>query len=493
MRDFVVKLKRDKSVWAKIIVLVALYFGANIYFAYATDTYWPLMAGFKAPASDMVLRNGRPVIGLIYALFSMSGLPNRTFYYISTVLALAFLALAIWIYQKILEKHGVSENTRIIVSFACIANIFIIEYFMFIEKCGFMLAVLFNVIAVYFIEKFFEKKRPQYMIASVIAVALAIFTYQGSIALFVVLSLPFVFQYAKSFGNYVVNLVCIGVSYAVPVLVDLLAFRYVFKSARVSGEIDWIGNLKNVISGLRNVKTSTFDILPNNLFFILLLLVFAAAIILSIMHKHKAICALNVVAIAVASAVCSTASILQGSGWWAVRAVYPMASVIGVIVVHLLISSQDLSEKKKGVKMLRGISIALVGVLMIGQYLSFNKIYIDKYRLNTLDEYRYRYVGQAISDYQEATGTEVTKISFYTDASRATPTYLNLYSTGDLVASAFYTDWSDLTALNYYLGTSYLKADPEEKYVEYFASKDWDQLSQEQLIFDGDTLHLCVY
>ena len=61
------------------------------------------------------------------------------------------------------------------------------------------------------------------------------------------------------------------------------------------------------------------------------------------------------------------------------------------------------------------------------------------------------------------------------------------------MVSAFYTAWSDIYALNYYLGSDYEKVDPLDKYTEYFASRDWNQLSQNQLIFEGDTLHLCVY
>lgn len=139
------------------------------------------------------------------------------------------------------------------------------------------------------------------------------------------------------------------------------------------------------------------------------------------------------------------------------------------------------------------LSILVIGIVLIGQYFSFNKIYIDKYKLNALDEYRYNYIGQAINDYQNSTGTEITTISFYNDAMRTYPAYPGLYSQGDLVVSAFYPDWSNITALNYYLNSNYVKGKPLDKYEDYFASKDWDQLSQEQLIFEGDTLYLCIY
>ena len=97
---------------------------------------------------------------------------------------------------------------------------------------------------------------------------------------------------------------------------------------------------------------------------------------------------------------------------------------------------------------------------------------IDKYKLNALDESRCCYVGQAISEYEETSGIEIRKIAFYTDAESAIPTYPHLYShTGDLICSSFNQSWSDLSALNYYLGTNYEKVDPVENTTFIFLKK----------------------
>lgn len=88
---------------------------------------------------------------------------------------------------------------------------------------------------------------------------------------------------------------------------------------------------------------------------------------------------------------------------------------------------------------------------------------------------------------------EITRIAVYQDASPSYPAYPGLYANGDLVVSSFYTAWSDVNAINYYLGTAYEKADQSEDYTQYFAGKDWSAPSAEQLVFDGDTLHLCNY
>ncbi len=489
------KIKANKSAIIKIFIITILFFGTNIYFTFATDTYRTFETGFELSALNMTTRNGRPVIGFIYWLFSLSGLPNEFFYYISTALALLFLMISIWLYQKILKKYGMKENIRIILAFALIANPFIIEYFMFIEKCGFMFAILFNVIAVYFIEKFFEQKGWKNMAVAIAMMVLAMFTYQGTIALFVILSLPFALKYAKGFKDYVLNILSIGIPYAISMLTGMVAFKFLFKSTRVSEDIDLIANLKNMIYGLREYTVTTFNILPEHLFLVLFSVAFFIAIIAALIQRErKIICVLSVFLIVFAAIVFSTATILQGSGWWAMRTVYPIASVVGVLVIQVLINSDRPEKKnKEKIKYAQVFAVLAVGILLVGQYLSFNKVFINKYELNALDEYRYEYVGQTIREYQETTGVKITKIAFYSDVIRTYPPYPYLYTQGDLITSAFYTDWSDLSAMNYYLGTDYEKVDPTAKYTKYFSSKDWDRLSQEQLIFDGDTLHLCVY
>ena len=188
-----------------------------------------------------------------------------------------------------------------------------------------------------------------------------------------------------------------------------------------------------------------------------------------------------------------TATIIQGSGWWAMRVVYPIASIIGVIAIDLYVNKKSGLESIQAFKILDKVVLMAIVVLLVGQYFSFNSIYIDRYKLNFADENRANYIGEAIHEYQESSGKKITKVAFYTDESTVHPFYPNLYYGGDLIVSSFYTGWSDITSLNYYLGTSYKRAEQNEKYVEYFSQKDWNTLSQEQLIFDGDTLHVCVY
>ncbi len=53
--------------------------------------------------------------------------------------------------------------------------------------------------------------------------------------------------------------------------------------------------------------------------------------------------------------------------------------------------------------------------------------------------------------------------------------------------------WSALNSINLYLGRNYLEGEQDKDLAEYFASQNWGMYSEEQVIFRGNELHLCVY
>lgn len=84
-------------------------------------------------------------------------------------------------------------------------------------------------------------------------------------------------------------------------------------------------------------------------------------------------------------------------------------------------------------------------------------------------------------------------ISIYTDGMLDIQ-YKNVFQGGGaMIVSSFMTSWSDVNAIKYYTQKDYFRSEPDPYYQDYFKEKDWKVFSEEQLIFDEDTLHLCVY
>lgn len=480
----------------KVCCMIVLFFGISNYMCYATDTYATFRVGFGVAARDMFYRNGRIIIALIYKIHRYTGWSNESFYYISSILSMVFLTASVFIFERMLVKYIPEENIRIIVSFLSIANIFIIEFFMFIEKCGFILAVLFAVAGVCCQESFFRTGRWLYYAFVVFCTCVSMFTYQGVIALFVILSIPFAYKYADNLKAYIKNMLFVGTAYAVPVVLCLIAFKFVFRSSRMNEELHLIDNCLFAWSCIRKIFIGSMSILPKYVFGAVTLSVVLCVAIMAFCSSKPAAELANVALIILASCVFPFASTIQGSGWPSMRVVYPIASIVGVLILNYMINHTP-REEKRDYHILRKtigciMSIALV-LLLVMQYASFNRVFIDKYKLNYTDRMRAQYVGQTIEEHQNTTGNEIKRIAVYYDRNSDAISYPGLFFQGDLLYSSFYTSWSDVASLNYYLGTNYARTECSEEYTDYFSSMDWNNLSKDQLIFEGDTLHMCVY
>lgn len=518
----------NKSLLAKITVLLLLFFGGTIHIKYASDTYATFVDGFNSVATEVMIPfSGRFVIGLIYYIFGELGLSNEVAYYISVIGGIIVLGVALIVYARILEGYGLSENERVLLSFGAIANIFIVEYFCFVETLGYMLAVLFNVLAARFLVSYFKNMKIKFYIVSMLFVLLAFFTYQGTIALFIVLVMPFTYFYSKDIKDYLINIYHTGIVYVVPVVIGMIVIKFVLNSDKAGTELDLMSNLYHAVGGLGRYGYTTFGIIPSGLFIGAAVFDFVVAVYLTSVSKKTVTFEggqdgltyyatkefgimkqndtrltvatklkyrfLHLVFIVLACYVFSAASIFQGSGFWASRVVYPIASMIAVLVIDIYINN---SEGLNCCDWLKKLILAILIIIMIFQYRGFNRIYDDTYKISALDQFRYSYIQEAIEEYQEGHDIVITKIAFYEDASgiSAANQYPDMYEgTWRIMVSSFTTEWSQLEAMNYYQGTSYEEADKNPEIEEYFASKDWNTLSAEQLIFKGDTLHICVY
>ncbi len=507
-------ITQNKTLLVKITSMLLLFFGDAIHLKYASDTYGTFATGFYQTATSwMIPVNGRLIIGLIYIIFGVLGLSNEAAYYVSVIGGIFILGVALIVYARMLKDYGLSENKRVMLSFGAIANIFIVEYFCFVETIGYMFGILFNVFAAHCLVSYLKDKEKKSYITAIVFVLLAFFTYQGTIALFIVLVMPFAYYYSKDIKGYMANIFRIGIVYIIAVGFGVVVIKLMFSSTRTGTEFDLMSNLYHAVGGLGRYGYTTFGIIPNGVFIGATLLIFAIAVYLisfsrknlmsewsqsgsserSITVSKLKYRRLHLVFIVLACYVFSAASIFQGSGWWASRIVYPIASIVAVLVLDIYINNSDALALCSWLKKLIP---AILIIIMIFQYRGFNLIYDDTYKISALDKYRYSYIQEAIDEYQDMHDVVITKIAFYEDASgiSAPAQYTDMYEgTWRIMVSAFTTDWSQIEGMNYYQGTNYEAADKDPEIEAYFVSKDWTTLSAEQLIFEGDTLHVCVY
>ena len=131
----------------------------------------------------------------------------------------------------------------------------------------------------------------------------------------------------------------------------------------------------------------------------------------------------------------------------------------------------------------------------------------DCYIANAIDFYEAQEIEEAIDDYETQSGNEITDIVVHRMGSihyaYKEQHYENVYT---LYAHRLYYDaWADVNLLNYMFGKNYHRINMDEQYTDntehyqsliqqYWEGKSWSHLdTEEQLVFDGNTMYWALY
>ena len=173
--------------------------------------------------------------------------------------------------------------------------------------------------------------------------------------------------------------------------------------------------------------------------------------------------------------------------WMVARSTYAFASLPGILLLHLFVNINE----EQIIKMDK--IIVLVSLLFIvAQYYNFTKIEIDHYKLNAIDKEISLSIEEKIKKYEKESGNTISKISIYKDKN-LTYSYKGLFVSGDINVRAYSSDWATKAIVVYYTKRNLQVIENDLNIKESFKEKDWNYFDCEQLIFNGDTLHICCY
>ena len=492
------------------IIACVLFFGADAFLEFTTDTYRTFAVGVGKKAKDMLVRNGRPVIALYYKCFGMTGLPQEKFYYISFWTGLVLAAASLYVLSRLLEGIFQSRRKALLASLLVVINLFVIEYFMFVETMGFLTGVFFAVLAACFTAYFYAGKGVFYLAPALLSLLIAQFAYQPTVGIFCVILLPLVSFYADGkLSRFIRNNVVLGTMFGIVNVATIVmmkhyqSYRSAFTVASTIENVKWA--FRTIWEVIRYSYKIMDGILPNGTF-----LGTVALLTVLVIVKAVLCCPREKVPAAAASVIYSMGAVtaLQilyyaVGNQHAMRICYAVGALPGVAMMHYFLldvpapdqNTESGRSEKSGKGALSGINAAaavLLVVFLFGQYLSFQRVIIDRYKGNEADRLYIETIGQAIREYEQESGTEVTKVAVCQDA-HVPDSWVEFTSDRYSRARSLNRTWSDIDSLNYYLGRKLKRADDNEAVREQFAGKDWNAFSREQLVFEGDTLYLCVY
>lgn len=147
---------------------------------------------------------------------------------------------------------------------------------------------------------------------------------------------------------------------------------------------------------------------------------------------------------------------------------------------------------KESNKKVQKIITAIVALLIFG-YNSFiylqNGIMIQK--SNNAEKQYFEDVITEIENYETENQIQIENIVFYEDAIPQKTFYH--YPNNSFTIKTLHTTYGRLESLKYYLKRDLKEVQMNHEYEIDFKNNEWENFEKEQMIFEGNTLHLCVY
>lgn len=481
---------KDKKIYLYSLVTV-LFFGIFLFMQYAPDTYYVFSTNVNNNIEHFC-SCGRFVTAIFMQIFmGVLNLSDKVVYSISYIIAIICTILSMYTLDEIIKEDVKKQLLKYIIVIFTIVNIFSLELFFYLEKGILMLSVLLCILAVRETKKFLEGNKKSIILALILLIV-ANCCYQGTVGIYVAISLVYILKYSKTIKKFILNNIIVALTYGIPALMNFIIVRFFFANSRVKGNIVLLDSMKKIYKGIKDMIFGSYNIFPKYLFAIVII-VLCIYIVVKIINKKQSIKSkivemLGIIYIGMGT-ICVTIApqLLQDTDsiWFVARSTYPVASLIGIL---LLYASQIVDIDFVQNKIIIIISVIILSI----QCIYFMKYEIDNIIVNYMDREQIEKIYELITNYEDSTGKKVEKIAIYED-SNPNYTYKYISSTGDMNIKSLWKDWSAIGLINYYTNRNLELISKDEEIQNQFKNNNWNNFSEEQLVFDNDTLHICTY
>ena len=474
-------------------VITLIFFGVFISIQYAPDTYTVFSERTKASVTHF-FSCGRLITGCAVGITKgILNLTDNIIYNLSYMFAIICTILSLYKLYNLINVDIKNKTVSVILSSLVVINVFSLELFVYIEKGIMMLSVLMSILAVEQTKEFLENKKWKSMILALIFMIIATSSYQGTVGIFVAISLIYILKYSKTIKEFLLNNVKVALIYGIPAGINFVMVRFMGTNSRVEGNIRLAESIEKIVSGVKNLIINTYGLFPKYCFALAMLVAISFGIYKFVRHKNgnareKIVKILAIIYILAGTLFATVApQILQNTDsiWFVARSSYPMASVIGILLIYIL-SNCEVEKVEKN------IIITCSCIYMLVQLAYFMIFAIDGYIVNYEDKQQTMELINLINEYEEETGNKITKIAIYSDK-YITYTYPDTRASGDINVKAFSSDWAAKAIVNYYLGRQLEKVEISTTLEQYYKENDWQEFNIEQVKFEDDTIHLCLY
>lgn len=505
-------IKENRKVFFVNALSIGIAFIAFFEQILTSDIVYSMVIGEldKAPSLTEHLASGRYtnyLISWMYRFFNTFGINKLSHQWVLQLFGILIYALAATILYRMLASYmnvqGYSVWLNILV-LICFINPFIVETYVYVSF-DWAIGVLFAVLSASMLAK------GQYIKGGIIAF-LAVSTYQTNIVITLLIALTGVYlQYYTELKKLIQRVIMCGAVTAIVAVINLVIPK-ICMAVGITDNIvkstdtgdPWSLRLTWIYQNIYLSIVKAYGMLPNYFIPMVLLLVTTIVFVLQT-HRYgwnklwiPVLWIVFVVGMMLLPYVPCFVATYPGFPQRTMLSMFIALAM--VMIVSLFFIRQGLSVLKNGYKVL---ILVVVGALVLATESSIKDCYV----CNAMDKYEARCIQEAISEYEDESGMEITTIAVHRPGfiHYTYPEQTSVYVYTLFAHRMFYDSWSDVNLLNYLYGKHYKRIDMDELYTDTYDSyqkfitshwegKYWDRLNiDEQIIFDGNTMYWSLY
>ena len=487
------KNKKEWIIWGFILLFCIIICSPLLQFHIASDTYNLMDLGYFAYPSQYFLKDARIVSTLVMYIAGFLHLPYEIFIVLMEILAVVIVAFSIYyLYKTIKEKTTVDSTKKIILTIMAssivIFNCMSIEYLLYAECSVMCLSLLFSILAA----RTFTNNVKHKNIKTMLLIVVATFCYQGTVNIFLPLTLLFLFidKNKKSIKKnvkeialaciiivlaYVINILCI---YGINLLLGEEQSRI---SSGIFNNFSKIGSILSYI--FERALLLNYNLWPIGI----TLVAIAITLILLLFQSHTKKVFEYLALVIIAMGVCIIPVFFMEVPSLEPRTATSIGAIVGMSFLYLL--SIEFNKK---------ILMHLISISIIA-FFTFNaintiQVFATHIAGNKIDANMGMTIKYRIEEYEKETGNVVQLVAYYRDENHQDYHYGWDKKLSSFGQRAFDNYYCIIEALNYYCNRDFKRTYMSQTiYDTYFAGKDWITYSDEQIVFQDNTMYICTY
>lgn len=485
-----------------------LFFGMFVFHKhFSTDDYYAYERQ-NIVASEVVVFSYRNFLGFLYFILDkihINVVEHQILF--GCILILSFSWCASVIANEINKQINRNDSKHIFFfidmgAVILFANAFVSEWLWF--SLGY-LQWIFSVFGITYGAVFIVKKTHllKNWIFCVICLFIVAGSYQILLADYVFLVMFFVFINAK--GNLNKESVLLIFRSAIPavlsVILNILLSRVLFRvydipysSGRMNVDFSeiWL-RICQIADCQKIIWIDSIELLPK--YFALVYVLLLSCLLFSMIRKRvRPLTYLFIFGLLISGQCVMYMAFIVSGIWMPARTMVPIYGIYAVLV--WLICYYTRLENKKSVYLCIAVEY-LFALFLIVNVVSIRTNATDAIKTNAIDRFYMKAIDAYIAEYEQSQNLKIQSIGFCNDASLTTKYndyIINNKYFGEMSTRCFATNWSVFTSFKYYTNRQLEQIEVPEQIRTEFSNRDWSvPLFEQQIVFDGSSVYICVY